>query len=192
MAFTYVQTSWVRREKLNLGYNDISFSTTEHNKKLIFYVVLSFQNASQGLKCTEESCSDSWLLPIFRYTWDNSRALLHKSLQRKTDKTWVIFKTSVLVHRPQDCRGVSLSIPWDIHFPLNHKWSRKYVMIIFLLGLKITCTSAVSCVFNASIQNFWHIQSFRLKALFPCAALKLTFSPRSYLRQDATHVWDWF
>lgn len=33
-------------------------------------------------------------------------------------------------------RGVSLSIPWDIHVPLNLEWTRKYAMRIFLSALK--------------------------------------------------------
>lgn len=92
-----------------------------------------------GSNCTEEFYYDSLLLPGFRYAWDNSRALVHNSLQRRTDKIWAVFKTSDIlpIHQPQDCRGVSLSIPWHIRFSLNLKWTRKYVLIIFPLSLKV-------------------------------------------------------
>lgn len=62
----------------------------------------------------------SLLLPVFEYTWDNSRALLHKIPTEKDGYDRGIFTTRVvLVYWPQDCGGVSLSISWPTCFPLS-------------------------------------------------------------------------
>jgi hypothetical protein len=56
-------------------------------------------------------------------------------------------------------------------------------MIIFLLGFKVTCPSAVSCVFDASTGT---------GTLLTCPNVEVTFHQGDPVRGDATQAWDWF